>query len=224
MVTPRCGNDRMSARTSRSPVTATDRPVSAAVSRTTVWLGSSPWSTAPPGSDQTPGVPERLDARTSSTRPPSSVATAYAAIRRSGSSAGVTGGNSARVLLPAENVCRIPDRGMAVRNRRLWRCCLLLAADPLPSVMGFSGSFSGLSPRSCGPGSGQHGGMTDAPYRRLLRPQDDRIVAGVCSGIGRYFGVDPVLIRVAFAIFAVVTWGVALIAYPACWFLIPEEP
>jgi phage shock protein C len=66
--------------------------------------------------------------------------------------------------------------------------------------------------------------MTDAPYRRLLRPQDDRIVAGVCSGIGRYFGVDPVLIRVAFAIFAVVTWGVALIAYPACWFLIPEEP
>lgn len=66
--------------------------------------------------------------------------------------------------------------------------------------------------------------MTDAPYRRLLRPQDDRIVAGVCSGIGRYFGVDPVLIRVAFAIFAVVTWGVALIAYPVCWFLIPEEP
>ena len=66
--------------------------------------------------------------------------------------------------------------------------------------------------------------MTEAPYRRLLRPLDDRIVAGVCSGIGRYFGVDPVLIRVAFAIFAVVTWGVALVAYPVMWFLIPEEP
>ena len=66
--------------------------------------------------------------------------------------------------------------------------------------------------------------MTEAPYRRLLRPRDDRIVAGVCSAIGRYFGVDPVLIRVAFAIFAVVTWGVALIAYPVMWFLIPEEP
>jgi phage shock protein PspC (stress-responsive transcriptional regulator) len=66
--------------------------------------------------------------------------------------------------------------------------------------------------------------MTEAPYRRLLRPQDDRIVAGVCSGIGRYFGVDPVLIRVAFAIFAVVTWGTALIAYPVMWFLMPEEP
>ncbi|GIE96027.1 PspC domain-containing protein [Paractinoplanes rishiriensis] len=66
--------------------------------------------------------------------------------------------------------------------------------------------------------------MTEAPYRRLLRPLDDRIVAGVCSGIGRYFGVDPVLIRVAFAIFAVVTWGTALIAYPVIWFLMPEEP
>jgi len=65
--------------------------------------------------------------------------------------------------------------------------------------------------------------MTDAPYRRLLRPQDDRIVAGVCSGIGRYFGVDPVLIRVAFIIFAAVTWGAALLAYPLCWFLIPED-
>jgi phage shock protein C len=65
--------------------------------------------------------------------------------------------------------------------------------------------------------------MSDAPYRRLLRPLDDRVVAGVCSAIGRYFGVDPVLIRVAFIIFAAVTWGAALVAYPVMWFLIPEE-
>ena len=66
--------------------------------------------------------------------------------------------------------------------------------------------------------------MTETPYRQLLRPLDDRIVAGVCSAIGRYFGVDPVLIRVAFALLAAVTWGVALIAYPVMWFLIPDEP
>jgi phage shock protein PspC (stress-responsive transcriptional regulator) len=65
--------------------------------------------------------------------------------------------------------------------------------------------------------------MTETPYRRLLRPQDDRVVAGVCSGIGRYFGVDPVLIRVAFIIVAAVTWGATLLAYPVMWFLIPEE-
>ncbi|MEV8505366.1 PspC domain-containing protein [Actinoplanes sp. NPDC051475] len=69
--------------------------------------------------------------------------------------------------------------------------------------------------------------MTDptvAPYRQLRRPLDDRIVAGVCSGIGRYLGLDPVLIRVAFAGLTVLTWGTALIAYPVMWFLMPEEP
>jgi phage shock protein PspC (stress-responsive transcriptional regulator) len=69
--------------------------------------------------------------------------------------------------------------------------------------------------------------MTDptvAPYRQLRRPYDDRIIAGVCSGIGRYFGVDPVLIRVAFAVTIVLTWGTAALAYPIMWFLMPEEP
>ena len=65
---------------------------------------------------------------------------------------------------------------------------------------------------------------TVAPYKQLRRPLDDRIVAGVCSGIGRYLGVDPVLIRVAFAVLAALTWGAALLAYPLIWFLMPEEP
>jgi phage shock protein C len=65
---------------------------------------------------------------------------------------------------------------------------------------------------------------TSAPYKQLLRPLDDRIVAGVCSGIGRYLNIDPVLVRVAFAILAILTWGTALLAYPAMWFLMPEEP
>jgi phage shock protein C len=66
--------------------------------------------------------------------------------------------------------------------------------------------------------------MTEAPYKQLRRPLDDRIVAGVCSGVGRYFGVDPVLIRVTFALLAAVTWGTLLLAYPVMWFLMPEEP
>ncbi|GLY96389.1 PspC domain-containing protein [Actinoplanes sp. NBRC 103695] len=64
---------------------------------------------------------------------------------------------------------------------------------------------------------------TVTPYKQLRRPLDDRIVAGVCSGVGRYFTVDPVLIRVAFAVATVLTWGVALLAYPIMWFLMPEE-
>jgi phage shock protein C len=66
--------------------------------------------------------------------------------------------------------------------------------------------------------------MTTAPYKHLRRPQDDRIVAGVCSGTGRYLGIDPVLVRVAFVVLAALTWGAALLAYPVMWALMPAEP
>jgi phage shock protein PspC (stress-responsive transcriptional regulator) len=49
-------------------------------------------------------------------------------------------------------------------------------------------------------------------------------VAGVCSGVGRYLGVDPVLIRVGFGVLAVLTWGMSLLAYPIMWFIMPDEP
>jgi phage shock protein C len=63
-----------------------------------------------------------------------------------------------------------------------------------------------------------------APYKQLRRPTTDRMIAGVASGLGRYFNVDPTLVRVGFAVLAVITWGTALLAYPLMWFLIPEEP
>ena len=40
--------------------------------------------------------------------------------------------------------------------------------------------------------------MTD--YKRLYRSLDDRMVGGVCSGLGEYFGIDPTLVRLAFVI------------------------
>lgn len=63
-----------------------------------------------------------------------------------------------------------------------------------------------------------------APYRQLRRPTSDRIVAGVASGLGRYFNLDPTLVRVCFAVAGLLTAGVALLAYPIMWFLMPEEP
>ncbi|MBU2668730.1 PspC domain-containing protein [Actinoplanes bogorensis] len=67
-------------------------------------------------------------------------------------------------------------------------------------------------------------GGLQTPYKQLRRPLDDRLAAGVCSGVARYFGIDPVLVRVAFALLAVITAGAALIAYPIMWFVMPEEP
>ncbi|MEU3453284.1 PspC domain-containing protein [Micromonospora sp. NPDC006766] len=63
-----------------------------------------------------------------------------------------------------------------------------------------------------------------APYRQLRRPVTDRMVAGVASGLGRYFAVDPTLVRVGFAVATLFSAGLAALAYLVMWFLMPEEP
>jgi len=59
--------------------------------------------------------------------------------------------------------------------------------------------------------------------KRLVRTRDGRIVAGVCSGLGEYFGIDANLIRVIVAILTVFTVGTGALAYLAAWVVIPEE-
>jgi phage shock protein C len=64
---------------------------------------------------------------------------------------------------------------------------------------------------------------TEAREPRLLRRRrDDKVIAGVCGGLGRYLGVDPVLLRIAFVVLAVAGGGGILI-YVVAWVLIPEE-
>lgn len=58
----------------------------------------------------------------------------------------------------------------------------------------------------------------------LVRPRQDRLFAGVCSGIGRRFGVDAWLVRTLFVIACIVLPGSQLIVYPILWVLMPEEP
>ena len=55
--------------------------------------------------------------------------------------------------------------------------------------------------------------------KRLYRDGDSRILGGVCSGIGAYFGVDPVFIRILFIIFAFLQIGVP--AYIILWIAVP---
>src|SRR6516225_9889145 len=43
-------------------------------------------------------------------------------------------------------------------------------------------------------------GMDPLLTRRLVRPLDNRMLAGVCAGIGRYLDLDPTLVRVLYAL------------------------
>src|SRR3954453_21967332 len=60
------------------------------------------------------------------------------------------------------------------------------------------------------------------PARRLYRTRDERVMAGVCGGIARYFNIDPVLVRVG-AVALAFLGGAGLLAYLAAVLLIPKE-
>lgn len=58
--------------------------------------------------------------------------------------------------------------------------------------------------------------------KTLTRTRDGRMIAGVCSGAGAYFGIDPNLIRLGLAI-SLIFGGVGILIYAIGWLLIPEE-
>lgn len=58
--------------------------------------------------------------------------------------------------------------------------------------------------------------------KRLYRPRQGRIVAGVCAGLAAYFGVDATLIRLSFAVLTVFG-GMGGLLYLLAWMVVPEE-
>ena len=56
----------------------------------------------------------------------------------------------------------------------------------------------------------------------LRRPFEDRMLAGVAAGLARYFGVDPILVRIAFVVLTVIG-GAGIPLYLAGLLLIPDE-
>jgi phage shock protein C len=56
---------------------------------------------------------------------------------------------------------------------------------------------------------------------RLHRSRRDRVVAGVCGGLGAYFGIDPTLVRLAFVI-AALAGGASVLAYIVLALVLPD--
>lgn len=62
------------------------------------------------------------------------------------------------------------------------------------------------------------------PIKRLYRSRDDKVLGGVCAGIGNYFAVDPVMIRLLWVILTFLSMGAGIIVYLIAWIIVPEEP
>lgn len=61
-------------------------------------------------------------------------------------------------------------------------------------------------------------------YKRFYRSRADRMVSGVCGGIGAYFNADPTLIRLLFVGAAFINPPGAVLAYLIMMLVVPEEP
>ena len=63
-------------------------------------------------------------------------------------------------------------------------------------------------------------------YRRLMRSASDSKIAGVCGGLAEYLGVDSTIVRLFWAILAVVPGGIVggIVAYLVAWVIMPKAP
>lgn len=57
----------------------------------------------------------------------------------------------------------------------------------------------------------------------LVRPRDERVLAGVCAGLGRRFGIAPWPARLLFVLVLMVIPGSQILIYPILWVLMPSE-
>ena len=60
-------------------------------------------------------------------------------------------------------------------------------------------------------------------HQGLVRPRDNRVLGGVCAGLGRRFGLSPWTARLLFVLLLLVIPGSQLIVYPILWVLMPSE-
>ncbi len=59
---------------------------------------------------------------------------------------------------------------------------------------------------------------------KKLKRSKNKMIAGVCGGIGEYLGIDPTLVRVGYVILSLVSAAFpGLLVYIILWIVIPEE-
>lgn len=60
--------------------------------------------------------------------------------------------------------------------------------------------------------------------KKLYRSRQDRVISGVCGGLGSYLGVDPTVLRVVAALLAFVSFGTAILIYLVLALIVPLAP
>ena len=64
-------------------------------------------------------------------------------------------------------------------------------------------------------------GGAEPPKRRLYRNPEHSVIAGVCSGLGCYFGINPLWLRLLFIILLIPSYGIVAAVYLLLWICLP---
>lgn len=64
--------------------------------------------------------------------------------------------------------------------------------------------------------------MDNKNYRKLFKSNTNRMLCGVCGGIGEYFNIDPTVIRILWIVFSLLG-GSGILAYIIAAIIIPEQ-
>ena len=59
--------------------------------------------------------------------------------------------------------------------------------------------------------------------KKLYRNTENKMLAGVCSGIADYFDIDPTLVRLGWVLFSLLG-GSGILAYIICALIVPNDP
>lgn len=93
----------------------------------------------------------------------------------------------------------------------------VVAGAEMTKILGEMGPVEGAGDAQTGSRAAH-----EPPRKRLYRITADAKIAGVCSGIGAYFDIDPNIVRLLFIIGALLTSGALVLIYLALMFLIPS--
>ncbi len=63
-----------------------------------------------------------------------------------------------------------------------------------------------------------------APAKKLFRSANNRILAGVCGGVGEYLDIDPTVVRVVYVLLSLLTAFAGLLVYIVLCLIIPARP
>lgn len=60
--------------------------------------------------------------------------------------------------------------------------------------------------------------------KKLYRSKSNKMLAGVCGGLAKYFNIDPTVVRIIFALLLLPGGLPGFIPYVVLWLVVPEDP